>query len=216
MSAEAPSILAIGASQTLTAAVVAKASLPFGATVLSGNASVATAPAGSACAGTITKASGAVVGTFSIAAAATSAAVTVNTKIEKVVTNKALTSDVATLTTSAVHGYLVGDTVTVSNVDSTFNGTYVITVVGSTTTFSYAKVAANVTSVADTGDSVVSGRNELAANEVLTVTLSSVGSGTAATNLNLSLAVNQSARASGANVHSNTVHRGNHPGSVLS
>jgi hypothetical protein len=200
MSASAPSILAIGASQTLTAAVVAKASLPFAATVLSGNASVATTPAGSACAGTITKASGAVVATFSIAAAALSAAMTVNTSITKVISNKALTSNVATLTTSAVHGYVVGDVVTVSGVDETFNGTYTITVVGSTTTFAYAKVATNVSSVADTGASVVYGRNELAENELLTVTLSSVGSGTAATNLNLSMAVNQAAPVSGTNV----------------
>ena len=201
MSAIAPSILSIGASQTLAAsAVVAKASLPFAATVLSGNASVATTSVGSACAGTITKASGAVVATFSIAAAALSAAMTVNTSITKVVNNKALTSNVATLTTSAVHGYVVGDVVTVSGVDETFNGTHTITVVGSTTTFAYAKVATNVTSVADTGASVVYGRNELAENEVLTVTLSSVGSTTAATNLNLSMAVNQAAPASGTNV----------------
>ena len=201
MSAIAPSILSIGASQTLAAsAVVAKASLPFAATVLSGNASVATTSVGSACAGTITKASGAVVATFSIAAAALSAAMTVNTSITKVVSNKALTSNVATLTTSATHGYVVGDVVTVSGVDETFNGTYVITVVGSTTTFSYAKVATNVTSVADTGASVVYGRNELAENELLTVTLSAVGSTTAATNLNLSMAVNQAAPVSGTNV----------------
>ena len=200
MSASAPSVLSIGASQTLTAAVVAKASLPFAATVVSGNASVATTPVGSACAGTITKASGAVVGTFSIAAAALSAAVTVNTSITKVVSNKALTSNVATLTTSAAHGYVVGDVVTVSGVDETFNGTYTITVVGSSTTFAYAKTASNVSSVADTGASVVSGRNELDENEVLTVTLTSVGSTTAATNLNLSMAVNQSARLSGTNV----------------
>ena len=200
MSASAPSVLSIGASQTLTAAVVAKASLPFAATVVSGNASVATTSVGSACAGTITKASGAVVGTFSIAAAALSAAVTVNTSITKVVSNKALTSNVATLTTSAAHGYVVGDVVTVSGVDETFNGTYTITVVGSSTTFAYAKTASNVSSVADTGASVVSGRNELDENEVLTVTLTSIGSTTAATNLNLSMAVSQSARLSGTNV----------------
>ena len=215
MSASAPSVLSIGASQTLTAAVVAKASLPFSATVLSGNASVATTSVGSACAGTITKASGAVVGTFSIAAAALSAAVTVNTSITKVVSNKALTSNVATLTTSAVHGYVVGDVVTVSGVDSTFDGTYTITTVGSTTTFAYAKVATNVTSVADTGASVVYGRNELAENELLTVTLSAVGSTTAATNLNLSMAVNQAAPVSGSDVASVATLRGNHPGGVV-
>ena len=216
MSASAPSILAIGASQTLTAAVVAKASLPFSATVLSGNASVATTSVGSACAGTITKASGAVVATFSIAAAALSAAMTVNTSITKSVSNKALTSNVATLTTSAAHGYVVGDVVTVSGVDETFNGTHTITTVGSTTTFAYAKTASNVSSVASTGGSaVVYGRNELDQNEVLTVTLTSVGSTTAATNLNLSMAVNQAAPVSGSDVVSVATLRGNHPGGVV-
>jgi N4-gp56 family major capsid protein len=86
------------------------------------------------------------------------------------VTNKALTSDVATLTTSAAHGLGVGQVVTVSGVDSTFNGTYTITVVGSTTTFSYAKVASNVSSAAATGTvtftnnyrAVIAGREALA------------------------------------------------------
>ena len=64
------------------------------------------------------------------------------------VTNKALTSNVATLTTSAAHGLAVGDEVWVEGVDSTFNGKYTITVVGSTTTFSYDKTASNVSSTA--------------------------------------------------------------------
>ena len=56
----------------------------------------------------------------------------------RTITNKALTSGVATLTTSAAHGYFVKQRVTVTGVDTTFNGTYVITAVGATT-FSYAK-----------------------------------------------------------------------------
>lgn len=67
------------------------------------------------------------------------------------VSNKALTSNVATLTTSSAHGLVVGDTVTVSGVDATFDGTYTVTVVGSTTTFSYARTAGNVSSTAATG-----------------------------------------------------------------
>jgi hypothetical protein len=67
------------------------------------------------------------------------------------VTNKALTSNVATLTTSAAHGFSTGMSVVVSGVDATFNGTYTITAIGSTTTFSYAKTASNVTSTAATG-----------------------------------------------------------------
>jgi hypothetical protein len=67
------------------------------------------------------------------------------------VSNKALTSNVATLTTSSAHGFAVGMEITVSGVDSTFNGTYTITTVPTTTTFTYAKTASNVTSQAATG-----------------------------------------------------------------
>jgi N4-gp56 family major capsid protein len=86
------------------------------------------------------------------------------------VTNKALTSNVATLTTAVAHGLGVGQVVTVSGVDSVFNGTYTITVVGSTTTFSYAKTNADVTSAAATGTvtftnnyrAIIAGREALA------------------------------------------------------
>ena len=64
------------------------------------------------------------------------------------VSNKALTSDVATLTTSTVHGLAVGDEVWVEGVDSTFNGKYTVTGVPTTTTFTYAKVNTNVASTA--------------------------------------------------------------------
>ena len=70
--------------------------------------------------------------------------------ITATITNKALTSNVATLTTSAAHGFAVGMTAEVSGVDATFNGSYTITAVTSTT-FSYAKTASNVTSTAATG-----------------------------------------------------------------
>jgi hypothetical protein len=64
------------------------------------------------------------------------------------VNNKALTSNVATLTTSAAHNFSVGMSVTVTGVDAKFNGTYTITGVPSTTTFTYAKTAGNVSSAA--------------------------------------------------------------------
>jgi hypothetical protein len=72
----------------------------------------------------------------------------------RTVTNKALTSNVATITTSVAHGFTVGQTVLVENVDSTFNGTFVITAVTSTT-FSYSQIAANVTSAVATGTSTI-------------------------------------------------------------
>ena len=65
------------------------------------------------------------------------------------VTNKALTSNVATLTIGS-HKLIAGATVVVNAVDATFNGTYVLTAVGATT-ISYAVTANNVTSVATTG-----------------------------------------------------------------
>jgi N4-gp56 family major capsid protein len=85
------------------------------------------------------------------------------------VTNKALTSNVATLTTSVAHGLGVGQVVTVSGVDAVFNGTYTITVVTSTT-FSYAKINADISSAAATGTvtftnnyrAIIAGREALA------------------------------------------------------
>jgi hypothetical protein len=66
------------------------------------------------------------------------------------ITNKALTSNVATLTIGT-HTLTVGNTVNIANVDSTFDGTYVLTAVASTT-ISYARSnPTNVTSVAATG-----------------------------------------------------------------
>ena len=84
-----------------------------------------------------------------------------------VITNKALTSNVATLTTNIPHDFNVGNTVTVSGVDATFNGTYTITAVTSTT-FSYAKTATNVTSVAS-GGSVSETASNSEATEVYSV-----------------------------------------------
>ena len=64
------------------------------------------------------------------------------------ITNKALTSDVATLTTGTTHGYAVGDIAVITGVDATFNGTYVIASAPTSTTFTFVKDAANVTSAA--------------------------------------------------------------------
>jgi len=62
------------------------------------------------------------------------------------ITNKALTSNVATLTVATAHGYAVGDVVTIGGVDTTFDGTYVVASIPTTTTFTYALTATNVTS----------------------------------------------------------------------
>ena len=66
------------------------------------------------------------------------------------ITNKEVTANVATLTTSATHDLLVGQTVSVTGVDATFNGTFVVTAVTSNT-FSYALVASPVVSAPSSG-----------------------------------------------------------------
>jgi len=75
------------------------------------------------------------------------------------VTNKALTANVATLTTSAAHTIGVAMTVEVTGVDATFNGTYIVTSVPTSTTFTYAKTASNVASTVVSPAGTVSGTN---------------------------------------------------------
>ncbi len=66
------------------------------------------------------------------------------------ITTRSLTSNVVTLTTSSAHGFVVGMTVSVINISSVFNGSYTITSVPTTTTFTYAKTNANVASASVT------------------------------------------------------------------
>ena len=58
-------------------------------------------------------------------------------KITVSINNKARTTNVATLTTTAAHGLCVGMDITITGVDATFNGDYTITGVPTTTTFTY-------------------------------------------------------------------------------
>ncbi len=87
------------------------------------------------------------------------------------ISNSALTSNVATITTAVAHGLGVGQVVTVACVTATtLNGTFTIASVPSTTTFTYALTASNVTSAADTGTvtftnnyrAIIAGREALA------------------------------------------------------
>jgi hypothetical protein len=67
-------------------------------------------------------------------------------------TYRARATNVATLTTSAAHGFVVGDTVVITGVGGTgYNTTAVITTVPTTTTFTYANTGTNEGSTADTG-----------------------------------------------------------------
>lgn len=72
------------------------------------------------------------------------------TPVTFAVTNKALTTNVATIT-AAGHAVVAGDTISVAGVDVTFNTTGVVASSVTATTISYAKTAANVTSIAATG-----------------------------------------------------------------
>ena len=87
------------------------------------------------------------------------------------ITNVALTSNVATITTAVAHGLGVGQVVAVAAVTATtVNSTAATITAVTSTTFSYAKTASNVTSAADTGTvtftnnyrAIVAGREALA------------------------------------------------------
>jgi hypothetical protein len=81
----------------------------------------------------------------------TSTTIRYNVSITSSITNKSLTSNVATLTTSAAHSFNVGDSVSITGVDSVFNGNYTITAVPSTTTFRYSRVNSNIASTSSGG-----------------------------------------------------------------
>ncbi len=67
------------------------------------------------------------------------------------VVNKELSDGVATLTSSTAHGLYVGAEIVVAGVDSTFNGSYTVVQVPSTTTVQYDVVASDVSSTAASG-----------------------------------------------------------------
>jgi hypothetical protein len=67
------------------------------------------------------------------------------------VTNKVLTGNVATLTVSSAHTFVVGETITVSGVDATFNGSYEVTATPTALTVRYAKTGTNVPSASSSG-----------------------------------------------------------------
>lgn len=109
---------------------------------------------------------------------------TATTDTYNTISNKALTTNVATLTTGAVHGYAIGDVVTIGGVDTTFDGTYVVASMPTTTTFTYALTATNVTSVAVSPVGIISRSaalsgvaisNKYKKNNVATLTATSHG-----------------------------------------
>lgn len=72
----------------------------------------------------------------------------------RTISNAALTSNVVTITTSAAHGFVAGDEVTISGgtgAAATLNGTYVVATAPTTTTFTFPLTATNITSASATG-----------------------------------------------------------------
>lgn len=81
------------------------------------------------------------------------------------VSNKALTSNIATITTSAAHGFIPGQSVTIalSPGDAVFDGVQTIATVPTATTFTFAKTNANVASTAAAGTATVSSPDTIGA-----------------------------------------------------
>jgi len=65
--------------------------------------------------------------------------------------SRELIGNVATITTTNTHGIIIGETVTITGIDATFNGTYTVTSIPTANTFTYIKTAANVVSATVTG-----------------------------------------------------------------
>jgi hypothetical protein len=182
----APSTVALNIGGVLTVAStpvsgVVNFTAPFSGTITAATVAVAVAPTGAALKADLMVGTG-IAARGEIAVSTTSATAVLNTATYAV-TNKALTSNVATLTTAA-HGYKVGDRVTVVGVGKPFDGTFTITAVGSTTTFSYAVTYANVTSVASSGGTAASNSTvKFNAGDVIKVSVAQVGSTIAGSNL---------------------------------
>jgi hypothetical protein len=80
--------------------------------------------------------------------------------LNKRIINSQRSSTTATITTSTDHGFLVGDSVTISgtNGNSALHGTYTITAVPTSVTFRYTtSTSGTITSAADTGTATVFG-----------------------------------------------------------
>ena len=67
------------------------------------------------------------------------------------IVSKELSTNVATITTSSNHYLSTGEVVTISGVDATFNGEYLVAGTPSLTSFTYTKTAGDVGSTSSTG-----------------------------------------------------------------
>ena len=89
-----------------------------------------------------------------------------NTEIEPastesiVITNKALSANVATMTTSTAHGIIPTQTISIYNVDTTFNGVHDVIATPTANTFTFALSSANVAStVISTNSKSITSKN---------------------------------------------------------
>ena len=195
MSINTPTILSANVTGAASTSSKAVFRMPFKGYITAATAAVGTAPVGSALTATLVANNG-ILGRLSIAVSTTSADFTLSTGAFTV-TNKALTTNVATLTTSAVHGYAVGDVVTVKGVGEPFDGTYTISVVASTTTFGYVRTKTNVSSVAAAAGATAQSSSPaaFAAGELVTLAVTAVGSSTAGSDLGVVITVQASSDA---------------------
>jgi len=87
-------------------------------------------------------------GSFTIISAPTTTTFTYAKSNSKTITNVALVSNVATVTTSTDHGYVTGNVAVVDSSNNNFDGSYAITGTPTTTTFTYARTpTATITNV---------------------------------------------------------------------
>jgi hypothetical protein len=103
-------------------------------------------------------------GNYTITAAPTATTFTYakNRSTARTVTGAILVSNTATLTTTEPHGIVEGEDVTISGLDQNYNGTYTVTSVPSTTTFSYTKTRTDARGVV----------SRSMTNDVATITMS--------------------------------------------
>jgi hypothetical protein len=78
-----------------------------------------------------------------------------STRTFAAVSNKVITSNVATITTAAAHGFSVGDIVTIAGVDTIHDGTWAIASIPLTTTFTYLSTTSTQSTAAVTPNATV-------------------------------------------------------------
>lgn len=105
------------------------------------------------------------------------------------ITNRAYSGSTVTLTTSAAHGFVTGQTVYISGIDEFYDGAFVIASVPSTTTFTYTKASGSTADEAvlptvQLGSTLVKINNKSLTSNVATITTSTSHGLTTASNLN--------------------------------